>query len=191
MTPQSTTGVSPAELMFGRRLHTHLDNVRPDIERKTRQNQEGQKQGHDQRARIREFQVNDLVYAKNYGSGDAWLPGKITAIHGSMLFTVQLEDGRIVRKHTDQLRNRVESSQETSMTTTNSGDDLDFPVSKDSEIQETTTNSNGDVSSQTSPTENVDAEDSSSSSTTDEPQTENETTTEQSEQESTQSPPMP
>ena len=80
------------------------------------------------------------------------------------------------------------------MTTTNSGDDgddLDFPVSKDFEIQETTPNSNGVVSSQTSPTENVEAAESSSSSTTDEPQTENESTTEQSQQESTQSPPMP
>ena len=189
MTPQSTTGVSSAELMFGRRLRSHLDNVRPGINRKTRQSQERQKQGHDRRARIREFQLNDLVYAKNHGSGDAWLPGKITAIHGSMLFTVQLEDGRIVRKHTDQLRSRIASNQDTN--SGGDGNDLDFPVSRDAEVQETTTNADSDVNSQTPPTEDVEAETSSSTSTPDEPQTENEHNTEQSEQESTPSPPMP
>ena len=142
MTPQSTTGVSPAELIFGRRLRSHLDNIRPDIDRKTRLNQERQKQGHDRRARVREFRLNDLVYAKSYGSGASWLPGKITAVHGAMLFTVQLENGRIVRKHTDQLRSRINSNQET-----NSGEvseDLDFPTSSNAAVREHTTEPDGD-----------------------------------------------
>ena len=127
------------------------------------------------------------MYAKNYGSGDSWLPGKITAVHGSMLFTVQLEDGRMVRKHTDQLRSRVESSQETSVTTDSveDGNELDLPESEHQEVQETPVNSDGDVSSQSSLTETVDP------NRTDEPQTENESTTEQSQQDSTQSRPMP
>ena len=136
-----------------------------------------------------ESQLNDLLYAKNHGSGDAWLPGKITAIHGSMLFTVQLKDGRIVWKHTDQLRSRIASNQDTK--SGDDGNDLDFPVSRDAEVQETTTNADSDVNSQNPPTEDVEAETSSSTSTPDEPQTENEHNTEQSEQESTPSPPMP
>ena len=102
MTPQSITGVSPAELMFGRRLRSPLDNIRPNLAKTTQQNQQPQKESHDRHARIREFQVGDLVHAKNYGSGDMWMPGEITAIqtdHGSMLYTVKLNDERVVRKH--------------------------------------------------------------------------------------------
>ena len=31
VTPHSTTGVSPAELIFGRSLHTHLDLLQPKV----------------------------------------------------------------------------------------------------------------------------------------------------------------
>ena len=57
-TPQSTTGVTPAKLMFGRRLRSSLDKVRPDIDKKYRGQQEKQKQ-----ARYREFRLGDSVYA--------------------------------------------------------------------------------------------------------------------------------
>ena len=59
-TPQSTTGVSPSELMFGRQLRSHLDHVCSEIDRTTRLNQERQKQGHNKQVRIHEFQVKDL-----------------------------------------------------------------------------------------------------------------------------------
>ena len=67
--PHSSTGVSPAELMFGRRLHSPLDNLRPSHERKVQQEQERQKSVHDRHARPREFSLEDLVYDKNYGLG--------------------------------------------------------------------------------------------------------------------------
>ena len=135
MTPQSTTGVTPAELMFGRRLRSPLDNVRPDLDKKHRQNQEKQKQAHDRRARHREFQVGDSVYAKNYGSGNAWLPGKVTAVHGSMLVTVKLLDGRSVCKHFDQFISRVESH-ETSPEV--DCENLDLPQNQDDELPQIT-----------------------------------------------------
>ena len=50
ITPQSSTGVAPAELMFGRRLLSHLDNVHPVLSRKAWESQEQQKQGHNSRA---------------------------------------------------------------------------------------------------------------------------------------------
>ena len=34
ITPQSTTGQSPSELLFGRHLHSHLDLLRPDLSSK-------------------------------------------------------------------------------------------------------------------------------------------------------------
>ena len=68
-TPHSSTGLSPAELMFGRRLHSPLDNLRPNLGRKMHQEQERQKSSHDRRAQPREFALEDLVYAQNYGPG--------------------------------------------------------------------------------------------------------------------------
>lgn len=41
--PHSTTRVSPSELMFGRRLRTHLDLLKPDLSRTVRACQEHQK----------------------------------------------------------------------------------------------------------------------------------------------------
>ena len=101
ITPQSSTGISPAELMFGRRLRTLFDNMHPDLDKKVCDVQLQQAKGHDVRAKAREFVVGDLVYAQNYGQGPKWLPGEIVKKHGSALFTVQLKGGRKARKHTD------------------------------------------------------------------------------------------
>ena len=38
-TPQSTTSAIPAELMFGRKLRTRLDLLKPDLEVAVRQRQ--------------------------------------------------------------------------------------------------------------------------------------------------------
>ena len=73
ITPQTTTGISPAELIYGRPLRSHLDAVRPDVGRRTRVAQERQKTNHDQHARNREFHTSDKVYAKNFGPGEKWL----------------------------------------------------------------------------------------------------------------------
>ena len=113
ITPQSSTGVSPSELMFGRKLRSHLDTLRPDLARKVRFSQERQKRAQDSHAKQRNFLVGEAVYARNYGPGDMWLPGKVMEIQGSTLHTVLLEDGRSVRRHTDQLRSRVEKKNST------------------------------------------------------------------------------
>lgn len=44
ITPQSSTGISPAELLYGRRLWSQLDQLHPDLGRKVQQSQERQKQ---------------------------------------------------------------------------------------------------------------------------------------------------
>ena len=47
----SSTGLSPAELMLGRKLHSPLDNLRPNLEKRMHQEQERQKGIHDKHAR--------------------------------------------------------------------------------------------------------------------------------------------
>ena len=66
ITPQSTTGHSPSDLLFGRRLCSHLDLLHPDLNSKVRQKQNSQKQTHDYHVQEHSFKVDDLVLAKNY-----------------------------------------------------------------------------------------------------------------------------
>ena len=106
-TPHSTTGGTPSELMFGRQLRTRMDLLKPDIGRRVRFRQDQQKQGHDTHARPREFAVGTKVYAKNFGRGSLWLPGVVQEARGPVSYTVELEDGRVVRRHVDHVRVRT------------------------------------------------------------------------------------
>ena len=56
ITPQTSTGVSPAELLLGRKPRSRLDLDYPEIGRKVRQSQASQKQAHDWYAKERTMQ---------------------------------------------------------------------------------------------------------------------------------------
>ena len=107
ITPHSSTGVSPAEVMFGRSLRTPLDAIRPNLGDTAQQKQENWPCGN---ARMRDFYVGDSVYVKNYASGPTWLPGRIKEKCSNVMFEVVLGSGRCVRKHIDQLISRYEST---------------------------------------------------------------------------------
>ena len=47
ITPQSTTGKSPAQLRWGRSLRSHLDLLRPDVATRVHLAQSRQKKRHD------------------------------------------------------------------------------------------------------------------------------------------------
>ena len=47
---------------------------------------------------------------KNFGTGQKWLEGKIAGCTGPVSFLVEMEDGKLVRRHQDQLRHRKEST---------------------------------------------------------------------------------
>ena len=64
MTPQSTTGASPAELLLGRQPRTRLDLLRPKLEERVHNKQWQQKATHDSTARTREFGKGEAVYVK-------------------------------------------------------------------------------------------------------------------------------
>ena len=105
-TLHSTTGITPAELMFGRKLQTHLDQLHPNQSNVVQQSQYHQKIAHDSHTKKQDFEVGDLVYAQNYGPGPKWLAGEIVEVSGSVVYGVCLEDGREVKKHGEQLRKR-------------------------------------------------------------------------------------
>jgi transposase InsO family protein len=69
ITPQSTTGISPAELLLGKRPRVRLDLLKPHTAERVESKQLQQKAKHDATAKQRKFQVGDNVFAKNYGDG--------------------------------------------------------------------------------------------------------------------------
>ncbi len=66
ITPHTTTGLSPAELMMSRRLRSALDVLLPDVKAKVQQKQLKQKKNHDTKKRLRSFAPGDNVFVRNY-----------------------------------------------------------------------------------------------------------------------------
>ena len=69
--------------------------------------QKTQKLYHDRHAKACAFNEGDPVFVRNTGSGSTWLSGNITKIRGPVSYTVKLNDGRLMRKHVDQIRFRT------------------------------------------------------------------------------------
>ena len=103
ITPQTTTGISPAEMMMGRRPRSRLDLLIPNLATKMQHKQQSQKHYHDKQSRQRIFEVGDRVSVKNFPTGDNWLQGTIVKVSGPLSFQVKLQDGRIVRRHVDHI----------------------------------------------------------------------------------------
>ena len=80
ITPQSTTGISPVEMLMGRRPRSRLDLAVPDIRNKVQKKQQTQKFNHDQRARSRTFLVGDTVNVRDFATSNGWLSGTIEVI---------------------------------------------------------------------------------------------------------------
>ena len=107
LTPHSTTGHSPAELLFGRKPRSHLDFLFPEVGVRVRKEQERQKKRHDEHTKTRTFRTGDLVYARNFsGNGPKWISGKVVAMTGPVSMVIILSDGQQVRRHIDHVRAR-------------------------------------------------------------------------------------
>ena len=113
-TPQSTTGITPAELLMNRKLRSRLDLLKPDLAKRVTEKQEKQKSAHDYHAAHHFFQVGDEAYVKNFRSyGPKWLSGRITQCTGPVSVRVELPGGFVVRRHYDQVRQRTTIPNET------------------------------------------------------------------------------
>ncbi|KAL3194428.1 hypothetical protein MRX96_016220 [Rhipicephalus microplus] len=101
VTPHMTTGRSPAELLMSRKLSTMLNRLHPDRapEKSTRLA--------DSPSKPRTFQPEDPVFARNYAQGPLWIPAVISRATGPISYEVTAPDGRVLRRHVDQLRHRT------------------------------------------------------------------------------------
>ena len=128
LTPHSTTGVAPAELLMGCRPHSLLDNLHPDISQRVERQQAKQKLCHDSSKPVRTFVVGDTVFAENFsGTRPKWLSGTIAVITGPLSYVVRLSEGATVRRHVDSIRRRDNAPMDSSS--------LEFPLSVPLSIQ--------------------------------------------------------
>jgi hypothetical protein len=98
-TPHTATGMSPAELLFNRRLNTRLKQLRPKSVMAT----------NDVTPTSRTFNVGDAVFYRNFAKGDKWLNGKVMERRSARDLIVQSSVGK-VHRHPDQLRHRKANS---------------------------------------------------------------------------------
>ncbi|XP_055614957.1 uncharacterized protein K02A2.6-like [Toxorhynchites rutilus septentrionalis] len=111
-------GKSPSEVMFGRRIRTSLDLLRPPTVRET-----------ISETVPRSFKKSDAIYAKVHSKNSwRWAPGVILERVGQVMFNVWIESSRMIRSHINQLRSRTESGAKTSSSMVSKVDTCQLPL---------------------------------------------------------------
>ena len=105
--PQSTTGMTPSEVMLQRRLRTRIDLVKPDTQQKVMDQQVKMKEHFDKTSKHRNLCIGDPVFAYDFLHSPKWLPGVIIEKLGPVTFRIELLDGRTWRRHTDHIKYRA------------------------------------------------------------------------------------
>ena len=109
-TPHATTGSSPAKLFLQRELRTRLSLVTPDIGSRVANQQDKMKSNHDKFAKYREIAVGDSVLARDHLSGQKWQAVTVVQQISPTSFQVQLNDGRNLGRHADDVLQDTPSS---------------------------------------------------------------------------------
>ena len=123
ITKHSSTNEAPCQLLMGRKLRTRFDLIHPRekdvIDNKTaivqdrvRKSQEKGKYYHDRTAKMREFEVGDHVWARNYSKrGPQFVRAKIHHKISPLSYKVFVREGLIWRRHSQQLKARFKRGQ--------------------------------------------------------------------------------
>ena len=67
ITPHSTTGIAPTEILMSRKPKSRLDVLHPDVRQRVQNQQKKQKELHDQHAVDRQLRPGDLEYSREFG----------------------------------------------------------------------------------------------------------------------------
>lgn len=100
-TPHCTTGVSPAELQMGRKFRSRWDFRTENTRSRVEQKQSYQKRFFHEN-RITTFDKSEVIMAKYYAHNN-WRKSEILEQSGPVTYNVVTNDGRIWKRHTDQL----------------------------------------------------------------------------------------
>ena len=88
---------------------------------------------------LQQFQIDDAVYVQDLPSRSTWLPGTVVKIRGPLTYNIELEDGRIVTRHVDNLHRQHPQTTSLSSPITTEDDCLPTAVCSDhSSVAETT-----------------------------------------------------
>ena len=109
ITPHTTTGKSPADLLFGRRIRSVFDLLRPleTVQQRVLEQQEKQKLQRDPKfPRSVELSPEDSVMIRNYAQGPKWIPATVESQTGPVSYRATTEEGIEVKRHQDQVWKR-------------------------------------------------------------------------------------
>ena len=107
ITPRTTSGVAPAQLLMNRQLRSRLDRLFPDLQVRVQKKQASQANNHDTSKPLRSFGINDPVYTKDFSSSPlTWIPGTIAKVTGPLSYWIKLGNGHVVRRHVNAVRSR-------------------------------------------------------------------------------------
>ncbi|KAL7825671.1 hypothetical protein SRHO_G00334090 [Serrasalmus rhombeus] len=109
-TPHATTGQSPAEMLFGRRVRTRWDLLRPDIQSRVLRGQETMVANSKRNSVIRDLPLRAAVWVKDFSGREKWLPGTVIDKMGPLSYRVEVA-GNVWRRHIDHLLCRNTSPQ--------------------------------------------------------------------------------
>ena len=101
LTPHTTTGKAPCEVLMGRTIRSKLDFLRP-IE------QSEPKRDDNWGLEENKFEPGETVFAVDFRKKGTWVEGVIEDIKKSIAW-IKLNDGRRIRRHTNHIRDRGSS----------------------------------------------------------------------------------
>ena len=107
VTPQTTTGQTPAEMLMSKRPRFTLDLLYPAVVDCVLNKQATARENHNAAVTERTFFAGDAVWAMNFAAKPKWLAGVLQTRLGPASFTVTLTDGRVWRRHVDHLRAHI------------------------------------------------------------------------------------
>ena len=97
--PHTSTGKTPAEIIFGRTPHTHLSMVVPSMVDRMRDSLE-----QPESSTPRVFAQGDRVWVRDCRpNAKKWQPGVVQSCMGSLSYNVELEGGHQRKVHVDHL----------------------------------------------------------------------------------------
>ena len=108
---------TPSELMFGRRIRTLADAIRPDYATYPTATKVSN-QNNRELIPKRKFIVGSKVVTRNFGLGPDWIPGVVTEQQGPVNYRITDANGQVLARHADQIKaqpiNTPESSPDSS-----------------------------------------------------------------------------
>lgn len=115
-------GMSPAELLCGRWLRSHLDLLHPDLNSEVLSKQENQWTNQNKGTKDKVVSIGDTVYVLDLLSKSSWIPGTIKEERGGRTYLVELSGECVVHRHVDHICHRTVSVTEPQL------DIGDFPL---------------------------------------------------------------